>query len=33
MLPEGVAATTIDAFDAQARERLALTLIKAEVPP
>jgi tRNA dimethylallyltransferase len=33
MLPEGVCTATIDAFDAQARERLALTLIKAEALP
>jgi tRNA dimethylallyltransferase len=33
VLPEGIDATRIDAFDAQARERLALILIKPEVPP
>ncbi|MEY2853017.1 MAG: putative tRNA delta(2)-isopentenylpyrophosphate transferase [Pseudomonadota bacterium] len=33
VLPEGAVATKMDAFDAQARERLALILIKPEVPP
>jgi tRNA dimethylallyltransferase len=33
VVPEGVTARRIDAFDAQARERLALILIKPEVPP
>lgn len=33
VVPEGVTSRRIDAFDAQARERLALILIKPEVPP